>query len=164
MVSQTYSKEIALFQAKSFLITNQFVLSSEIVKFEAMSLAADIAGELTTLAYKCESQQKEGLILGFYGTYWNDAGVVYQGYGFKNFDKEHAVEFLDVIQKAVDGNSNYLQHDWDNNFCFKYDDVSILVSYSSLGYEIRLMWNDFDSDWSKIAFDRTKRMFERKIK
>jgi len=36
--------------------------------------------------------------------------------------------------------------------------------FSSLGNEIRLMWNNFDSDWSKIAFDRIERGFERKIK
>jgi hypothetical protein len=43
--------------------------TNQVVPFEVIPLAAASSGELTTLLYKCDSKQKEGLILGFYGIY-----------------------------------------------------------------------------------------------
>lgn len=86
-VAKEFSKDIALYNSKNFLFKNVLGVSPEVVKFEIIPLAAASSGELTTLLYKCESKQKEGLVLGFYGNYWNEAGVLYQGFAFKNFEK-----------------------------------------------------------------------------
>ena len=127
-------------------------------------LAAASSGELTTLLYHCEELNKEGLILGFYGNYWNDNGVVYQGFGFKNLEKSNAMEFLSKIQNAIDNNSKYLKEDKDNNnIYFQYDDISVLIYASPDGYTIRIFWQSFDSTWEKTAFERSKRRFEKKL-
>jgi hypothetical protein len=165
LFSQSFSKEIALYNAKSFLFNNVLGSTTGIVKFEVIPLAAAASGELTTLIYNCESKQREGMILGFYGDYWNKAGVVYKGFAFKNFDKIQAKEFLDKIQNAIDANSEYLQDDKDNNnIYFKYDDINVLISAPVGSYTIRLFWNNFDSSWENTAFEKSKRRFEKRIK
>ncbi len=76
LYAKEFSKEIALFNTKSFLFRDVLGISSDIVQFEVIPLAASNSGELTTLLYRCESKNKEGLVLGFYGNYWNKFGAV----------------------------------------------------------------------------------------
>lgn len=163
-MAKEFSKEIALYGAKKFLFKDVLGSTPVVDRFEVIPLAAASSGELTTLLYKCESKEKEGLVLGFYGNYWNDAGVVYRGFGFKNFEKNKATEFLDKIQNAINENWKYLKEGYDNNIFFKYDDVDVLVCASEDTYTIRLFWNDFDSSWERSAFERSKKRFEKKIK
>ncbi len=164
--AKEFSKDEALFDSKNFLFKDVLGTSSDVVQFDIIPLAAASSGELTTLLYKCDSKQKEGLILGFYGNYWNPAGVVYQGYAFKNLQKEKAIEFLSKIQNAIDDNSKYLKRDNDNNnIYFSYDDIDVLIwTTSGGGYMIRLFWDGFDSSWEATAFERSKERFEKKNK
>ena len=165
LYAKEFSKEIALYNSKNYLFKNVLGTNSEVVKFEIIPLAAASSGELTTLLYKCESKQKEGLILGFYGNYWNAAGVVYQGFGFKNFEKDQAIEFLNKIQSAIEDNYKFINDEADNNnIYFKYEDIDVLIWSNHQTYTIRLFWNGFDSSWEKTAFDRSKRRFEKKIR
>ena len=163
--AKEFSKDIALYNSKSFLFKNVLGVSSEVVQFEVIPLAAASSGELTTLLYKCDNKQKEGLILGFYGMKWNDAGVFYQGYSFKNLDKNQAIEFLNKIQEAIDNNTKFIADEPDNNnIYFRYDDIDVLIWGRFQTFTIRLFWNGFDSTWERTAYDRSKRRFEKKIK
>ncbi|MDR2223602.1 MAG: hypothetical protein LBE34_12860 [Flavobacteriaceae bacterium] len=163
--AKEYSKDISLFRAKYFLFNRVLGVSEDIKTFELIPLAASSSGELTTLFYKSEDFKKEGLILGFYGNYWNDAGVIYQGYSFKNLTKEEAIEFMDKISTSIGDNSKFMGKNSDNNnIYFKYKDIDVLVYYSGTGAIIRLFWNGFDSTWDGLAFDRSKRRFEKKLK
>lgn len=162
--AKEFSKEISLYKAKSFVINDLLAGSEKIVKFEIDPLAATASGELTSLVYKCEELKKEGLILGFYGDYWNTTGVVYQGYGFKNLPKEKALELLQKIEDAKTNFNKYLSDDSDsNNIYFTYDDLTFLI-YQSSETRIRVFWKTFDAEWQDVAFKRTKRRFEKKIK
>lgn len=163
--AKEFSKEISLFKSKEFLFKNVLGTTEQIVPFEVIPLAAASSGELTTLLYKCETKQKEGLILGFYGDYWNEAGVLYQGYSFKNLEKEKAIEFLNKIVTSIEENKKFLNENGDNNnICFKYDDMDVLIWTNMGSYSIRIFWQGFDSTWEKTAFERSKRRFEKKIK
>lgn len=163
--AKEFSKDIALFNSKNFLFKTVLGAVPEVVKFEVIPLAAASSGELTTLLYKCESKQKEGLILGFYGNYWNEAGVLYQGYSFKNLEKSKAIEFLNKIESSIEGNIKYLKDNYDsNNIFFKYDDIDVLIWMNSSNYTIRVFWEGFDSTWEQTAYERSKRRFEKKIK
>ena len=97
--AKEFSKDAALFNSKFFLFKNVFGATTDISQFEVIPLAAASSGELTTLLYKCTSKQKEGLVFGFYGNYMTDAGLYYQGYSFKNLEKEQAIEFLNKTFK-----------------------------------------------------------------
>ena len=163
--AKEFSKDVALFRAKSFLYSEVLGADENVRKFELIPLAAATSGELTTLLYKSEDRGKEGMILGFFGEYWNEAGVIYQGYKFKNLTKEETFEFLEKISNAIEDNSKFLKDTTDNNnIYFSYKDIDVLITASYTSYSIRLLWNRFDSSWEKTAFDRSKRRFERKIK
>lgn len=163
--AKEFSKDISLFKSKEFLFNIVLGSTAQVVQFEVIPLAASSSGELTTLLYKCEAKQKEGLILGFYGNYWNDSGVLYQGYSFKNLEKEKAIEFLNKIVTTIDANNKFLKENSDNNnIYFKYDDMDVLIWTNAGIYTIRIFWEGFDSTWEKTAFERSKRRFEKKIK
>lgn len=138
--------------------------SEEIVQFEIDPLAASTSGELTSLVYSCKAKNIEGLILGFYGDFWNEPGVVYKGYAFKNLPKEKALKLLNKINETIVNQNTYLNEGKDNNnIYFQFDDIYILV-YKNFEPKIRVFWNDFDAEWSLIAFNRTKERFEKSIK
>lgn len=163
--AKEFSKEISLFKSKEFLFKNVLGSTNEVVPFEVIPLAAASSGELTTLLYKCDKKQTEGLILGFYGDYWNESGVLYQGYSFKNLEKDKAMEFLNKIVTSIEDNKKFLNESGDNNnVFFKYDDMDVLIWTNAGTYSIRIFWQGFDSTWEKTAFERSKRRFEKKIK
>jgi len=163
--AKEFSKEISLFKAKTFLINDVLKITDKSTKFEAIPLAAASSGELTTLLYKCGSQNSEGIILGFYGNYWNKTGVTYQGYAFKNLSKEKANEFLNKIANEIEENKKFLDANTDeNNIAFVYEDLTVLIWTSTTSFKIRLFWNGFDSTWEDTSYGRTKRRFERKTK
>ncbi len=163
--AKEFSKEISLYKAKGFVIESVLGDSNSVVNFEIDPLAATSSGELTSLVYSCDKLKKEGLLLGFYGDYWNESGVVYQGYGFKNIPVEKALELLKKIDEVKSNYDDYLSKDSDNNnVYFTFDDIKFLIYKSSSGMTIRVFWNTFDSEWQDIAFKRTKRRFEKKLK
>jgi hypothetical protein len=162
--AKEFSKEISLFKSKEFLFKNVLGSTNQVVPFEVIPLAAANSGELTTLLYKCDAKQKEGIILGFYGDYWNEAGVLHQGYSFKNLEKEKTMEFLNKIVSSIEENKKFLNDSGDNNnIFFKYDDMDVLIWTNAGTYSIRIFWQGFDSTWEKTAFERSKRRFEKKI-
>lgn len=165
IIGQEFSKEISLYKAKAFLITEILKTSEDAVQFEVFPLAAANSGELTSLVYQCKSKNVEGLILGFYGKYWNESGVFFQGYSFRNFPKDNAISFLDKISKCIEQSSDYLSADLDNNNTyFQYEDIVVLICKSTDGgtVKLRVLWGEFEADWEATAFNRTKKRFEKR--
>ena len=163
--AKEYSKEDALFEAKEFLMNEVMGTNENDVGFNIIPLAAAKSGELTTLIYSCESKDLEGIILGFYGRYWNKEGVTYTGYGFKNLDRDHAIKFLNKITSSLENNSKFLKKDPDNNIIiFQYEDIKVMLSKNLTSNKIRLFWKDYDSTWEETAYGRTVNRFARKLK
>ena len=160
--AKEWSKSISLFKGKKYLLQNIFDTSEATTKFQIIALTGSSSGEITTLMYNCEQQNKEGLILGFYGDYWNESGVFYKGFAFKNFNKSEATKFLDKIQSVINENEEFLKDDKDNNnIVFQFDDIDILIYYDTINSpSIRLFWRGFDSTWEYVAYMRSKRRFE----
>lgn len=164
ILSQEFSKEISLYKAKSFLIQEVLMTSDDIVHFEIDPLAASTSGELTSLVYSCKEKGQEGLILGFYGDFWNDNGTVYKGFAFKNLQKENALVLLRKLSEVLANENSYLSGDMDNNNVYiQFDDLYVLI-YRNFEPRIRVFWKDFDSEWSIAAFNRTKKRFEKNFK
>jgi len=159
-----YSKNESLFKAKRFLISNIIEVTEEPIEFYIDPLAAASSGELTSLIYKCEGQNKEGLLLGFYGNYWNNEGVKFKGYAFKNLNKEQATAFFKKIDDSIKNHKKFLYETKDkNNISFKYDDMTIMVWGDFQSINLRVFWGNFDSSWEKTSYDRTKKRFKKKI-
>jgi len=162
--AKEFSKDIALYKAKSFVINDVIGLSDSSIRFEIDPLAASMSGELTSLVYLCSEKNMEGLILGFYGDRWNENGVIYQSYAFRNFPKSKAIELLNKVEKLINENSDYLSQDQDNNNVYtKYEDCLFLIYKNQGDTKIRVFWNNFDSDWEYTAFKRTKKRLLKKL-
>lgn len=162
-LGQEYSKEVSQYRAKSFLINQVLGVSQDILQFEIDALTASSSGELTTIAYKCQMREKEGLIFGFYGNYFNEEGVSYNGYAFKNLPREQAIELLSQISDAMSDYDKYLEEDRDNNnICFGFDDMVIVIYKTDEGLvRLRVQWNYFDSEWTGNSFNKTVKRFEK---
>jgi hypothetical protein len=93
--ANTFSKEIALYHGKSFLVNQVLKKNENPTLFEIFPLVASNSGELTTLIYKCKDQNQTGMIFGF----WNE-NVLYSGlrtsaYSYLNFNKEDSIILLE---------------------------------------------------------------------
>lgn len=164
-IAKEFSKEMSLYNAKTFMVQNVLDNHGAVLKFQIDPLVASNSGELTTLVYKCESQNKEGLILGFYGNRWNDAGVIYNAYAFKDLPIASADSLISMIDNAIDNNYKYLDNDADNNnIYFTYNDITILAYKSSMTTKLRVYWKGFDSEWNYNEFKRTKTRLAKKLK
>ncbi len=162
---KAFSKEISLFRGKAFVIKEVLGVNNNVTKFELDPMEAASSGELTTLYYNCDALNKEGLVLGFYGDYVNEFGLLLQGYAYKNFDKKQGLELLQKIEDAKTENADYLREDSDNhNIYITFDDVIILIYRKELLYKYRVFWKSFDAEWGDFAFRRTKNKFQLKIK
>ncbi|WP_025144295.1 hypothetical protein [Pedobacter jeongneungensis] len=161
--AKEFSKDIALFRAKAYVVGTILDASNDVVQFEMDPLAAASSGELTSLVYKSAKQSKEGLILGFFGSKWNPSGVTYQPYAFKNLPSAKAIELLNLIEKVIKDNTKYLNTEPNsNNITFKFDDLTFIISFN-LDTNIRVFWDDFDANWDGTAFKRTKRRLLKKL-
>lgn len=166
--AKDWNKDISVFRSNEFLIKNILGNSDEISKFENIALASSNSGEITTLLYKSETKNKEGLLLCFYGNFWNDNGTEYQGYGFKNFNKDEAFSFLNKLQEVLDATEDYRTNNNTNayaekNISFRYGDMDLLISNIYGKVVIRIFWKGFDSSWDFNSYKKSKKRFEKKI-
>ncbi len=161
-----YSKKIALYQAKYYIINEILGESNDYDKFIIDPLAAAKSSELTSVYY--EGKNKQGLILGFYDDYWDKGGSgrSYQGYGFKNLNFDDALRLLNKIEKIIKDEKKFLNaDDNENNIYFNFDDMIIVIYREGLlRGRIRISWDGFDAEWENTSFRRTKRRFERSLK
>jgi hypothetical protein len=164
IMAKEFSKEISLFKAKSFVMNTILGSTEAVVEFEIDPLAASSTGELTSLVYKCPGKNVEGLIFGFYGDYFSEAGIPYQGYAFKNFNRPEALKLFEKVQLAIDDHDKFLSKDVNNhNVYFMLEDLTFLITKASGSYSIRVFWDGFDAEWTSTAFNRTKKRFEKTL-
>ena len=97
---------------------NVIGIEKKLIKFDIDPLAAASSGELTSLVYSCDEKNLSGLVLGFYGSRWNDAGVVYQAYAFKNLPEKNALEFYPSWINILTKNQNIYQQIRTIIICF----------------------------------------------
>ncbi len=162
-VAKEFSKDIALYRAKDFVVKNILGKTDAVVEFEMDPLAATASGEVTSLVYNCKALKKEGLILGFFGNRWNEAGVVYQAYAFKELPSNKAIALMNKIDAVIKDKSKYLNAEPNsNNIYFSYDDMTFIITVKE-GTEIRIFWEGFDASWEGVAFKRTKRRLLKKL-
>ena len=164
--NKEYSKSVALYKAKEFVMMEVIgVEEKKQVKFDIDPLAAATSGELTSLTYTCDEKNLKGFVLGFYGNYWNEAGVLYKGYAFKNFSEDTARYILLKLATLIKSETPYLTKNNENNIYFQYEDIIYLIYNDVIsGPKIRVFWDGFDSEWEFTAFERTRRRFQKNMK
>lgn len=162
-LSDEFSERISIVKAQEFLLKEVLKSKEEVVQFELDLIASSMTGDMTALFYRCNAKKEEGLILAFYGDYWNDAGDIYKGYVFKNLPAKEAIDFLDMITRTIEDQNDFLSKNNDNNSSFQYDDLIIVLS-KDLDSKIKIYWNGFDADWDNYSFNRTRRVLKNSLK
>ena len=158
-LSDEFSESLSIVKAQGFLLKEILKSQENVVQFELDRIASSMSGDMTTLFYRCDEKKAEGLILAFYGDYWNDLGQIYQGFVFKNLPKNEALEFLSKISKTIEEQKDFLSKDNDNNAFFQYEDISVVIS-KDMETKIRIFWNGFYAEWENWTFTRTKKTLE----
>ncbi|MBS1572620.1 MAG: hypothetical protein JST62_09525 [Bacteroidetes bacterium] len=163
-MSKQWDKEISLYKAKAFVINEVLETSNDVIKFQVSPISASKSGELTTLIYDCKQQNKSGLVMVFYGDYWNDAGVLYTGYTFKQFEKGKANLILKKLSKILNDNYKFLNENKDDfNVVYEEDDMTFLIYNVSINStKIRVFWNGLDSEWDAKSLYKTLEYLEKK--
>ena len=161
--SQEFSKEITAYKVKEHIVKNILQVSDkELIDVKIDALTASSSGELTSVVYNCESQNKSGLIFAFWNQKFNENDTHFTQYSFKTLNLDQAKEFMNAFSKALSqALINNGGHD-NNNVIYKYDDMTFIFYYSGLnGNLIRVLWGDFDSAWSQSNFDITLKRFNK---
>ncbi len=156
--ARQWSKDITLDMAKIFIVQNLVSVGIVEERLVCEGISAANSGELTAVCFSGDSAKTVGLVLAFYGNYWNDEGVTHKGYAFKSFDGQKASEFLSKIISVYDKNVTFLEKNYNiNNMVFSYDDIS-LIMYANSITKIRLLWQGFDSEWN---IEEVKKIYKR---
>lgn len=167
--NKEFSKELSLYYSKKFLVDSVFGHSSNPIYFETDALAASNSGELTTVTYSCDSLRIKGLLLCFWGNYFNKYGTRYMGYSFKLLEPSKADKLFSLIEseakkftkrKFTDRFVGFLEKPEKGETCFDFDGMTFLLSGNEDGMiTIRIFWNDFDAVWQINAYDKTRKRF-----
>lgn len=156
-LSDKYSEDIAINKAQEFFLKEILDPSEGIAQIELDRIASTISGDLNLFFYSYKD--KKGLLLAFYGDYWNDAGDVYKGFVFKILPENKALELLHQIDIILSEQKDYLSKDINNYAAFQFDDLYVIIS-RGIEFKIRLFWNGFTAEWEKLVIKRVKRVME----
>ncbi len=143
-----YTEEMALYKAKEYAAFELIDRSSDsITRFILHPLEAGKSAEMTTLYFKCESQGKEGLLLGFNGEQKNSDGRSSEASDFYYLPKAEAIDFLNRIISLFEREDNFFSDEKDqNNGLFQFGELKVVI-YEGGDKSIRIFWNGFDSNW-----------------
>jgi AAA15 family ATPase/GTPase len=150
LFAQEYSKNTTEYLAKVFIARNVLNLKeNDLVGFQIDAVTAAKSGELTTVLYSCPKLNLKGLVFAFYG---------YDQYSFKHFPYPIAKVLFERISSAVEDNKIVL--DEVNTSALKSNDIHFIFASNT----IRVVWENFDSDWTKSNFKVTDKRFEKFFK
>lgn len=165
ILSQSYSKEITQYRVKEFIIREILqVPERKVIEVEINALTASKSGELTTVIYECKELKKRGLVFSFWNEHVNQYNLNYKGYAFRNFDFESAKILMDSLESVLDQKKAILAYDNNEdlakNAIFKYEDLIFIFYKDETGSNlIRVIWNDFDSEWNQSNLKTMRRRF-----
>jgi len=164
-----WSAEREAYLGKKFIIEE--ILGEEQLnyysKFQIEPLLASKTTELSTIYYNSNEKNKEGLLFGFYGRFWESetSGESFSGHSFKNLDTKQALGLISKIDGILRNEASYIDNYKDvNNIYFNYEDMLFLIYRKNASIlKIRIFWNGYDVEWEYNSFYRTKKKFEKAL-
>jgi hypothetical protein len=128
LFAKNWSQDLTLSLAKVYLLQDIISVSNVEERLVVDAIVASNSGHLTSVCYSGDSARTVGLLLGFYGDYWNDEGIIYKGYAFKNLTSEKTFVFLQKLLEIPIKYKDYMNKTYDNNnIILTYDDIKIIV-------------------------------------
>ena len=87
------------------------------------------------------------------------------GYAFRNLNKDDALRLFEKIDRAINDHKKYINNNiYENNIYFDFEDLTFNISSNlNSGYHIRVFWDEYDAEWTNLAFYRTKKRFVKKL-
>lgn len=169
MIEKEYNKEKVLHHAREYLATEVFDGSEQGIAFKIEALTAENSGSLSTVSYHCPTEAKSGVLLAFYGTFWNEAGVIYTGHAYKNLTGREATELFSDLKSYIEVNKKYVKEDLGNNHVmFNYKDMKFVIysigGLGTLDFYIRVYWNGLNASWSYQDFLETMQDYDKVIR
>jgi len=162
----TWTKPASEYLAKKFVIDNYLGSRNETVMFEVDAISSSASTELVTVSYNCLELNRSGIVLAFWGSFWNDNGYSMTGYGFKHLSLDSSIMLLNRLEMESSYISGITNKDFNTSFTFS--NMTFLLSQLSnqeIGQVgIRVFWKDFDAGWNIDAIRRTKRRIEKWFK
>lgn len=158
-----WTKPASEYLAKKFVLDNFLGARNETVLFEVDALSSSASTELVTVAYNCVELNRSGIVLSFWGSFWNDKGYSMLGYGFKHLELDSTIMLLNRLEMEINYMVNITNKDFNSSFTFS--NMTFLLSQlsnqeiGSVG--IRVFWKDFDATWNIDAIRRTKRRVDK---
>lgn len=161
--AKQWSQEMTLEMAKLYLVKNIVSVGNEEEYIVLDAMTAANSGELTSICYAGDSAKTVGVLLAFYGNYWNENGVEFKGYEFKNLKRANALEFLKKIIEVSEKYQKFMDSNFDNhNMVFTYEDI-VVIMYANSATKLRVIWHDFDAEWTIFEAKETLKRFEKFI-
>jgi hypothetical protein len=158
--AKQWSSDFTLEAAKIYLVENIISVGETDERLVLDVLNAANSGSLSTVCYSGDSTKTVGLLLTFYGKYWYENGVEYQGYSFKNMTPDKAVLFLKKLIEVSEKNQKFLDRSYDNNnVVFKFEDLTLII-FTDSATKFRILWNGFESEWTYTEAQKTLLKFE----
>lgn len=151
------NKEIALNKSKVHLV--KFLGSdTTVTKFELDPLVQQELGEeLTSLIFRCDEKNISGMLFTFYNLDMLEEGAHYIKYGYKILNDTQAHELISKLDELAITYKDYLKENQIvNNIYFEYEDITFIMHWDNK-FKIRLLWEDFDSEWESISYGLAKR-------
>lgn len=162
--AKLWSKDLTLNMAKLYLVQNVVSIQENEERLVLDGLSASTSGELTAICYSGDSAKTVGILLAFYGDYWTEQGVNYKGYAFKNLNPSTALKFLEKIIDVSEKNQVFMEANLDkNNIIFTFDDI-VVIMFNNGPIKLRILWQNFDAEWTLDEVYKTLKRFETFIK
>lgn len=159
--SQEYSKEITEYKIKEFIVKNVLQLPErEVVEIEIDAITAASSGEITVVIYRCESQNKKGMVFSFWNLYVNEYNTKSVEYNFKHFPFDTANELLIELERVIDEKKPIVNSGSTKNAVYKFDDLIFIFYKGDIGENlIRVLWDKYDSQWNQLNLKSTHKRF-----
>lgn len=160
--NQEFSEELTYYEGTAFIATHVLDTTSIPTSFNIPYVTTSKSNELALMVYNCASQNKSGFLLVFYGSYWNENGVLFTGYGFRNLEKEQAIIFAYKMDSIITTYTDFLlEKRGSRSIYFNFLDMTFIFSArlddkSKDVIKTRVIWNGFDSEWTQSSIQGLK--------
>lgn len=165
-----YSKEITEYMVKEYISKELIKLPNEkMVPFYIEAVTASSSGELTSVVVSSDDMNLSGIILAFYGNYWNDKGISFKGYGFKFIPKDEAIKLFENLDEVFNATPKVITQKFfgkkgeiPTDIIYRSNDL-IFIFYLTAEVRVRVLWEHFDSEWGQSNFNTTYRRFKKRL-
>jgi len=167
LLKSPFNKDYTLSKAKTFItnsLINDSITIAEVVLDPYISLKPD---DISSICYSLKGKGWDdvGLLLGFYGEFWDDFEGSFKGYGFKLLKRNQATNFLKKIIDVKTSYENYLNKiTYSNNVVFFYDDLKTIMFKEGNIFKVQIIWNGVSAIWSMEEVERTYEGYKRLLK